>query len=55
MRVKSQPFDKPLVLWHLVPYGLSTEPRDKGLRTPRYLAQRNPTYSSLTAGLYQRR
>jgi len=26
-------FDKPLVLWHLVLYGLSTGPRDKGLST----------------------
>ena len=29
-----QDFGEPLVLWHLVLYGLSTGPRDKGLRTP---------------------
>ncbi len=28
-----QDFGEPLVLWHLVLYGLSTGPRDKGLST----------------------
>ena len=31
--VDTGPSATPLVLWHLVLYGLSTGPRDKGLRT----------------------